>query len=106
MPKDTEKWNLLESYGSDVFFAVFNVSLFISLFFSNTLWFILAYLRYLQICLHLPMMKIIVPGNVMYFMRIMLSIPKLDVLRRYWTKPGTFQTRWPIANDEKELIPD
>lgn len=88
-------------------FTTFFLTLFMALLYSNSLWFTLAYIRYLQVCLHLPMMTISVPANVINFMRKTLVVPKLDVFRYFWTiesHPDSFD--FDFQDSLRSLMPD
>ena len=43
------------------------------------------YLRSLQIIIHLPMLRIVVPGNVSEFFRYIIPIVQFDILDAEWT---------------------
>ncbi len=68
----------------DLLFANSLLSLFFGILFSNTVWMTLAYIRYLQITLHLPMMTVIVPTNVIIFIKKTLPVPRLDILKWFY----------------------
>lgn len=91
----------------DFLFATMFLGGFIGLLYSHTIWFTLAYIRYLQICLHLPMMNVIVPAKVIEFMKKTLVVPKLDPFKSIWREgrqPEQFD--WALQEKLKELMPD
>ena len=54
--------------------------------FAGVLGLFIGAVRPLQIVVHLLMLKIIVPANVMIFMRAVLPIVKYDYLDEFWRK--------------------
>ena len=78
----------------------------ISLALSGILSYLLAFLQGLQLVFHLPMLWVIVPGNVSNFLAIVLPVMQFDLLDSSWTteKIYTFDTE---AQEElNELILD
>lgn len=42
-------------------------------------------IRYMQIVLHLPLMKVVIPANVLYMNRILISVAMFDTFDPEWT---------------------
>lgn len=101
------EWARLTDSLVDFLFATIFMSMIIALLFSNTIWFTLAYIRYLQVCLHLPMMAIPVPANVIQFMRKTLVVPKLDPFKYLWREERQpEQFNFPLQEELRDLMPD
>jgi len=104
---DQFRWNSMIDSLVSLLFATFIIALLLAMVFSNTFWFTLAYIRYLQVCLHLPMMSISVPANVINFMRKTLVVPKLDPFRYLWREETHFASfDFPKQDALRALMPD
>ena len=58
--------------------------------FSTSLWYCLAYLRYCQVTLHLPMLATPVTLNLLQFCATMLAFPRFDVFNWLWSRETHF----------------
>ena len=45
----------------------------------------MGYIKSLQMIIHLPMLNIIVPGNVANFFKIIIPVVQFDILDSKWT---------------------
>jgi len=52
---------------------------------SGSIEYMICLIRYMQIVLHLPLMKVVIPANVLYMNRILISVAMFDTFDPEWT---------------------
>jgi len=57
----------------------------LNIVFSGGMLYFLTLIRSLQIVLHIPMLKVILPGNVSLFFSQVISVAMFDILDSDWT---------------------
>ena len=82
---------------------VLMVSTFIlNVLFSGGMLYFLLLIRSLQIVLHIPMLKVILPGNVSLFFSQVISVAMFDILDSEWTTKNVFR----FDEEQQMLIQD
>ena len=66
------------------------VSILMAYWFQTSLWYCLAYLRYCQVTLHLPMLATPVSLNLLQFCATMLAFPRFDVFNWLWSREASW----------------
>jgi len=73
----------------------------INIFISISLQFFVAMLNSLQLVFHLPIMSVIVPGNVMTMFQIMIPVVMFDILEALEVFEGYFpESKFDMSNDD------
>lgn len=76
-------------------------SLVMAAWFQTSLWYCLAYLRYCQVTLHLPMLATPVTLNLLQFCATLLAFPRFDIFNWIWSR----ETHWGYFDfDEHYLL--
>ena len=65
--------------------ALLLVSFVFSFLLYGSLEYVLCLIRYMQIVLHLPLMKTLIPANVLYMNKILIAIAMFDIFEPEWT---------------------
>ena len=66
------------------------ITFVINFVFSGGMYYFLILVRSLQIVLHIPMLKVILPGNVSLFFGYVISVAMFDILDADWTTKYVF----------------
>jgi len=70
--------------------AMLIVSFLMNLIMSGAMMYMLTMIRSLQMILHLPMMRVIIPGNVNMFFSILIPIVMFDIIDSEWSTEIVF----------------
>lgn len=78
-------------YYTGFLLTVFGVSLLLSKYFNTTLCYVVCYMRYCQVVLHLPILGTPLTSNLMFFCRDFLDFPKMNIFGQIWDIQTNFE---------------
>ena len=85
----------------------FLASFFVSRYFQGTFCYVMAYMRYCQVTLHLPMASTPITSNLMFFCNKFLAFPRIDIFWPFFERTrDAFKLDFDNQFRMREVIPD